>query len=98
MQIKYFGTAILLTLLAPALMFAHSSAPVIAHTGGFNEPACNECHTGTALNGGGGKVTIAVSSASYSSGTDYQITVTDFDAAQRRWGFELTARTQDGKQ
>jgi uncharacterized protein (TIGR03437 family) len=35
---------------------------------------------------------------SYSSGIAYPITVTVFDSVQRRWGFELSARTQAGKQ
>lgn len=98
MGTKKLSLAFLIALLAPVLGFSHSTAPVVAHTGGFGEPACNECHFGTGLNAGGGRVAITVSSSSYSSGTTYQITVTDFDPAQRRWGFELTARTQDGKQ
>ena len=35
---------------------------------------------------------------SYASGVTYPITVTVFDSAQRCWGFELSVRTQAGKQ
>jgi uncharacterized protein (TIGR03437 family) len=35
---------------------------------------------------------------SYSSGVTYPIVVTVFDSVQRRWGFELSARTQAGAQ
>lgn len=94
----------------PVLLFAFSSGPPPEHTGGFLEPNCTECHVGTAVNGGQGSVTITVRDSSgvntvsnYSSGQTYQITVRVADpqrtnAAQSRWGFEMSARTQGGQQ
>jgi uncharacterized protein (TIGR03437 family) len=90
--------ALFLALLVPILVWAYAEGPPAAATGGFGEPNCTDCHTGTAVNAGGGKVTIAVSASSYTSGGTYTITVTDFDSQQRRWGFELSARTQAGRQ
>ena len=87
----------LLALLVPILVFSYAEGPPSGVTGGFNEPNCTDCHRGTAVNAGGGSVAISAPS-SYSSGGSYSITVTVFDAAQRRWGFELSARTQDGQQ
>ena len=88
---------VLLALLVPILVYSYAEGPPSAVTGGFGEPTCVVCHTGTPLNGGGGKVTITVPQ-SYASGVTYPIVVTVFDSVQRRWGFELSARTQAGKQ
>ncbi len=88
---------LLLGLLVPILVYSYAEGPPSAVTGGFSEQTCVQCHTGTPLNGGGGKVTITAPQ-SYSSGFTYPIVVTVFDSAQRRWGFELSVRTQAGTQ
>src|SRR5579885_1099828 len=85
--------AFLLALSIPILVWAYEFGPPDAHTGGFGEPTCTECHFGTA-NSNGGKVTITGLPSAYTSGTTYNVTVTVFDTAQRRWGFELSARKQ----
>ena len=94
----------------PILLYAFSSGPPSEHTGGFGEPTCTECHIGTALNGGPGSVTITIRDSggvniisSYASGQSYQITVRVADpqrtsASQSRWGFQLSARTQNSQQ
>lgn len=78
----------------PILVYAFSSGPPSEHTGGFNENTCVECHIGTALNGGPGRVTITGAPSTYTSGTVYPITVRVEDPNQRRWGFEMSARVQ----
>src|SRR5689334_19670346 len=78
----------------PLLVYAFSSGPPSEHTGGFGENTCVECHIGTALNGGPGRVTITGAPSSYTSGTVYPITVRVEDPNQRRWGFEMSARVQ----
>lgn len=80
----------------PVLVIAFSTGPPGARTGGFGEPTCTECHTGT-VNSGPGRVTISVA-GTYASGETIPITVTVSDPNQRRWGFELSARTQPGGQ
>jgi uncharacterized protein (TIGR03437 family) len=87
----------LLTLGVPILVWAFAEGPPDAHTGGFREPTCAQCHGTGQPNTNGGRVTISLPQA-YSSGVTYPITVTVFDSAQRRWGFELSARTSSGGQ
>jgi uncharacterized protein (TIGR03437 family) len=83
------------------LVYAFSSGPPVAHTGGFGEPTCTACHFGT-LNSGPGTVTVTAP-ATYASGQTYQITVRVADpqrtnGSQSRWGFEMSARTQGSQQ
>ena len=103
---KDLWAALVFALLAPLLVYAYDGStmpPPPGVTGGFGEATCIDCHVGTDLNGGAGKVTISVSSAagtvaSYSSGSVYQITVNVSDPVQQKWGFELSARTLAGQQ
>ncbi|MSO19217.1 MAG: hypothetical protein EXQ56_01950 [Acidobacteria bacterium] len=90
----------LLALSLPILVYAFSPAPPSERTGGFGESTCIGCHLGTALNGGAGRVTITGAPTAYVSGTVYPITVRveDPGADRRRWGFEMSARTQAGAQ
>ena len=90
---------VLLCLAVPILVYAFDTGAPQAHTGGFGEPTCTECHVGIALNSGPGRVTVTVNAPSgYASGVTYPVTVTVSDPNQRRWGFELSARTQGGQQ
>jgi uncharacterized protein (TIGR03437 family) len=60
---------------------------------GDDQAACTSCHLGTALNGGAGNVKIVLpGDATYTPGVKQRISVQVSDPAQRRWGFELTAR------
>ena len=79
----------------PLLLSAYSSGadPRLTGAPGDTQAACTACHNGTALNGGGGSVKIILpGGASYTPGTTQRIKVQVSDSAQRRWGFELTAR------
>jgi uncharacterized protein (TIGR03437 family) len=97
-RLKYkLGYLVFLILLVPILVYSYAEGPPSGVTGGFGESTCVQCHAGTSLNGGLGKVTITAP-LSYASGVAYPIVVTVFDSAQRCWGFELSARTQAGKQ
>ena len=78
------------------LLFAFPGAPPPGRTGGFGEANCTQCHVGT-VNSGPGSVTIAVPEF-YTSGDTFPIRVTVSDPDQRRWGFELSARTEGGEQ
>jgi uncharacterized protein (TIGR03437 family) len=67
--------------------------PRLTGAPGDNQSACTSCHTGTALNAGGGSVKIVLpGGTTYTPGTTQHIKVQVSDSAQRRWGFELTAR------
>ncbi|OFV94779.1 MAG: hypothetical protein A3F68_12655 [Acidobacteria bacterium RIFCSPLOWO2_12_FULL_54_10] len=83
----------------PIFVYAFSTGPIPAVTGGFGEPTCNQagCHVGIALNGGPGSVVISAPDT-YTSGATVPIAVTVSDPNQRRWGFELSVRTQPNGQ
>lgn len=83
----------------PVLLWAYSSGPDAHKTGvpvpGDNEPTCvsSGCHTGTALNGGGGNVAItATGGTSYTPGQKQTLTITITDSVAKGWGFQITAR------
>jgi uncharacterized protein (TIGR03437 family) len=78
-------------------VYAFSSGPPSEATGGFGESTCFFCHAGIGVNTGPGSITISAPAA-YSSGQTYEITVRVADPNQRRWGFELSARTENGQQ
>jgi uncharacterized protein (TIGR03437 family) len=89
------GKTIAILSVVPVLIWAHQAGPDPGHAGVPGESTCNTsgCHTGTALNGGGGSVTINAGGSSYTPGVPQQISVTVNDPKQRRWGFQLTARS-----
>lgn len=78
----------------PMLLWAHSSGPVSGKSGVPGESTCNQaqCHVGTAINGGGGSVKIAVPGGYYTPGVKEHLVVTISDPTARIWGFQLTAR------
>ncbi len=84
---------------APALLYAFLFSPPLAHTGGFGEPTCSECH-GTGDNSTSGSVSLSGLPATYTPGATVPITVVieDSTGGRRRWGFELSARFSNGKQ
>ena len=79
-----FGVAVLL----PILVASYSGGPPDAHTGAPSETTCRDCH-GTAV--GTGSLTIIGVPAQYNLRQTYTLTATIQNAAQKRWGFELTA-------
>ena len=83
-----------LFLLCAGSAYAYSSGPplrVTAAPGDFG--TCVQCHTGTALNGGAGSVRILLPGGPvYQPGVKQHIVVQVADPAQKRWGFEFTAR------
>ena len=84
----------LATLMAgSSLLMAFSSGPDPRLTNAPGDDVCRQCHGGTALNGGPGSVRIKLpGSNSYTPGVTQRISVELSDPAQKRWGFEFTAR------
>ncbi len=70
--------------------------PPPAHTGGFGEPTCRECHFDAGLNEPGGGVAIAGAPDRYTAGRTYELAVTLRRAGMLRGGFQLAARFADG--
>jgi uncharacterized protein (TIGR03437 family) len=81
----------------PVLIWAHEYGPDAGYCAVPKEGGtCNTsgCHTGTAVNGGGGAgVSVAFPNGlTYAPGVKQHLVVTIADPAQRAWGFQLTAR------
>jgi len=70
--------------------------PPLAHTGGFGEPTCLQCHMDGELNETGGSLTIEGLPARYQPGQRYRLTVVVVHPELRLAGFELSARYESG--
>lgn len=79
----------------PLLIWGYSYGPDPGKSGVPGESTCNQaqCHVGTALNGGGGSVSVTFPGGlTYTPGVKQHLVVTIADPTQRVWGFQLTAR------
>ena len=79
----------------PFLVWAHSTGPDAGKAGVPGESNCTEirCHVGTALNGGGGSVSVTFPGGqTYTPGVKQHLVVTIADPTARNWGFQLAAR------
>lgn len=91
----FIGKAIAILSVVPVVVLAYMTGPDPGHSGVPGELTCNTsgCHTGAAVNGGGGSMTINAGGSTYTPGVAQQISVSLADPKQRRWGFQLTARS-----
>jgi uncharacterized protein (TIGR03437 family) len=77
----------------PVLLWAFAAGPDPGNSGVPGESTCAACHVGTAVNGGPGSVNAEFSNGqTYSPGATQRIAITVSDEAQRRFGFQITAR------
>ena len=76
---------------------AHLDGPPPAHTGGFGEPTCHECHWEQDLNHPDGALTITGVPDSYVPGQSYRLEITLTRSDIRRGGFQLAARFAEGE-
>ncbi len=74
----------------------YADAPPPAHTGGFGEPTCRQCHFGGELNAPGGTLALDGVPKTYAPGERYEITVRLRRDEMQRGGFELAARFAEG--
>jgi uncharacterized protein (TIGR03437 family) len=75
---------------APILLFAYAEGPDAGVAGVPGEASCTACHSG-----GSGSGNVAVTfpgGLTYTPGVAQHLVVTVTDSAQRRWGFQMTAR------
>jgi hypothetical protein len=72
--------------------------PPEAHTGGFGEPTCQECHLGEPLNQPPGAVRIIGLPDAYEPGRRYELAVQLTAPQLQVGGFELAARFADAHQ
>ena len=83
---------LLLLVFSAGLLVAYSSGPDYGYAGVPGEATCAACHGGSS---GSGNVTVTFpGTMTYTPGTAQHLLVTVTDAAQKRWGFELTARRE----
>jgi hypothetical protein len=77
---------------------AYPEHPPLAHTGGFGEPTCQQCHFDQTLNDPEGSLTLEGLPETYTAGTWYRLTVNLRRPNMRKGGFQLAARFKTGKQ
>ena len=76
--------------LLPTIIYAYSTGPDAGYSGVPGESTCASCHSGGK---GSGSVSVAFPGGlTYTAGVAQHLVVTVADPAQRRWGFQLTAR------
>ena len=81
--------------LIAAVGVAYDARPPLAHTGGFGEPTCRECHfDGPAQPKG--VVLLGGVPDEYRPGSMYRLTVTIRDSTALKGGFQLAARVAAG--
>jgi len=76
---------------------AFAGLPPLAHTGGFGEPTCRECHFDGPLNDPPGTLVIEGLPSRYVPGTEYSITLRLARPDLARGGFQLAARIAEGR-
>ena len=86
----------IVVLFLPLLAYAVSSGPPPGYTGAPGERNCTDCHSGSAVNSGGGGVTISGVPQSYQPGQQYTISVTVQQGGRNTFGFEMTAIDSSG--
>lgn len=77
---------------------AYVEGPPAAHTGGFGEPTCQECHFGADLNAPGGVLRLEGLPTTYLPDQSYPLTITMHKPGIAAGGFQLSARFEDGTQ
>ena len=89
------ATSLLLTaLLVTAARAAYDARPPLAHTGGFGEPSCRECHFDGPIQPPE-KLSLGVPER-YQPGAAYELEVSIRDTTARVGGFQLAARVAEG--
>lgn len=72
--------------------------PPPAHTGGFSEPLCTECHFQAEVNTGSGILTIDGLPHEYEPGRPYTLIITIAQEQLSAGGFQMSARLTGGTQ
>jgi hypothetical protein len=70
--------------------------PPPAHTGGFGEPTCQECHFEADVGAGPGSLVLEGLPDAFVPGTAYTLTLTLAQPRMRAGGYQLAARFEEG--
>lgn len=81
---------------ATPLAALYDDRPPPAHTGGFDEPDCSQCHFDQPVNDGLGTLAIEGLPARFRPGERYPLTVRLAREGMARGGFQLSARFAEG--
>ena len=85
--------------LIPAFLYSYATGPDPRYTGAPGDSTCNDCHSGTALNGGGGSVQLTSSAGNnYTPGQQQTLTITIDDSKAKVYGFQASARLDSSRQ
>src|SRR5579871_2646665 len=78
----------------PFLLYAYEYGPPGGSAGVPGEQTCIQvgCHTGTANSGSGSVAVTFPNGMTYTPGTKQHLTVAVTDSAEKKFGFQLTAR------
>lgn len=79
-----------------AFGLVYPDAPPPAHTGGFGEPTCQECHFDAPLNDAAGMFRVEGLPERYKPGAVYDVSVRLAQPGMERWGFQMAARFDAG--
>ena len=90
-RVAFATTALLLASLVTAARAAFDARPPVAHTGGFGEPTCRECHFDGPSQPAGG-LSLGGLPERYQPGAVYRLEVAIRDSTARSGGFQLAAR------
>ena len=82
----------------PGAARRYAENPPAAHTGGFGEPTCQQCHFSASLNAEGGTLLLEGLPETYTPGQSVRLTVRLTHAVLQRGGFQLSARFSEGPQ
>src|SRR4029077_14983921 len=86
-------TTALLCGLVPAFLYSYATGPDPRYTGAPGDSTCTSCHSGTTLNGGGGRLELISSAGSnYTPGQQQTLTLTITDSRAAVFGFQASAR------
>ena len=81
---------------AAVVRAAFADRPPLAHTGGFGEPTCQQCHSDESLNELPGNLVLEGIPSTYAPGAEYTITVRLLRPDLARGGFQFAARIAEG--
>src|SRR5262245_24796414 len=92
------AVSLIVILSIAGILFAFAGGPPVGATGSviFNQQSCSQagCHSGMPVNSPNGSLTLAGVPANYTLGQAYDLTVTINQPNQRRWGFQISARSR----
>lgn len=90
----YIAKSAVILSVVPVLVWAYAAGPDVGKAGVPGESTCAEagCHAGTVNSGSGSVSVIFPTGMTYVPGVKQRLLVRIADAAQRVWGFQLTAR------